>query len=98
MHKRRVHGEVPGSSRPVDRRSYVSRMLRTTYFVLLVGLCLGAVAAHAQNATWGSTPASSDWNTASNWVQDAVPSGTATFGASNTTTITLSSTAFIGTL
>src|SRR5271166_3400138 len=62
-------------------RSYVSRMLCNGVFVLLVGVCIGAVAAHAQNATWGTTPGSSNWNTAVNWVQDTVPTGTATFGA-----------------
>ena len=33
-------------------RSYISLMLRNGVFVGLVGVCLGTVAAHAQDATW----------------------------------------------
>jgi autotransporter-associated beta strand protein len=40
-------------------------------------------AAHAQNATWLANPASGDFNTAGNWSTNAVPTGTATFNASN---------------
>ena len=71
-------------------RSYLSRMLRKGVFVLLVHLCLGIVAARAQNASWLFSPESSDWNAAANWAPATVPTGTATFGASNTTTITFS--------
>ncbi len=46
--------------------------------------------AHAQNATWGTSPGTSDWNTNTNWTPQTVPSGTATFGSSNTTSITFS--------
>ena len=59
-------------------------------FVLLVHICLGIVAARAQNASWLFNPGSSDWNAAANWAPATVPTGTATFGASNTTTITFS--------
>lgn len=81
-------------------RSYVSRMLCNGVFVLLVGVCIGAVAAHAQNATWLLSPTSGDFDTAANWSSaTTVPTGTATFGASNTTTITFSSpSTSIGTL
>ena len=73
-------------------RSYISRMLRNGVFVLLVSVCLGAVAARAQDATWGPPVGSSDYNTASNWSPPTPggPTGTATFGTSNTTTITFS--------
>ena len=33
-------------------RSYISLMLRNGVLVGLVGVCLGTVAAHAQDATW----------------------------------------------
>src|SRR5258705_1193833 len=68
-------------------RSYVSRMLRDGVLGLLVGVCLGTVAAHAQDATWLATPGSGVWNTAANWTPATVPTGIATFAGSNTTTI-----------
>src|SRR5271157_894805 len=70
--------------------SYILRMLRKGVFVLLAHLCLGIVAARAQNASWLFSPGSSDWNAAANWAPATVPTGTATFGASHTTTITFS--------
>jgi len=70
--------------------SYILRMLRNGVFVLLAHLCLGIVAARAQNASWLFSPGSRDWNAAANWAPATVPTGTATFGASNTTTITFS--------
>ena len=83
-------------------RSYISRMLRDGVSMLLVGAWLGTVAAHAQDATWSATPGSSDWNTAANWVPATgpatVPTGTATFGLSTTTTITFSNGTSIDTL
>jgi outer membrane autotransporter protein len=66
--------------------------------VLLVGVWLGTVAAHAQNASWLLSPGSRDWNTAANWALATVPTGIATFGASNRKTITLSNNASVGTL
>ena len=61
---------------------------------------LGAMPAHAQDATWSTAPGSSDFNTASNWTPATVPTGTAFFGASNTTLITFQPfiTTSIGTL
>ena len=44
----------------------------------------------ASNATWSANPATGDWNTAGNWVQGVVPDGTATFGVSNTTNVSVS--------
>jgi hypothetical protein len=55
---------------------------------------LGTV--HAQNATWLVNPGSGDWNTSTNWTPQTVPTATASFGSSNTTSITFSSTAVIG--
>src|SRR5262249_10328623 len=49
---------------------------------------LAATSAQAQDATWNATPNSGDFNTAANWTPPTVPTGTAFFGASNTTAIT----------
>jgi hypothetical protein len=46
-----------------------------------------AVSAAGGNSTWGAQPGSGDWNTAANWNPAAVPTGTATFGASSQTGI-----------
>ncbi len=46
----------------------------------------------AGSATWKTSPATGDWNTASNWTPSTVPNGladTATFGTSNTTSVTV---------
>jgi outer membrane autotransporter protein len=62
-------------------------------------LVIGVSTAHGQNATWLSAPATGDWNTAGNWTPATVPTGTATFGASNTTPLTFSqSITSVGTL
>jgi autotransporter-associated beta strand protein len=61
-------------------------------------LCLSVTAAHGQNATWLSAPGSSDFDMTTNWTPATVPTGTATFGASNTTSITFSSGTFVDTL
>lgn len=53
-------------------------------------LCICATAARGQDATWLATPRSSDWNTGANWSSTTVPTDTATFGASNITTLTFS--------
>ena len=47
------------------------------------------------NATWSATPVSGVWNSGVNWVGAAVPTGTATFGLSSTTALSLSSPAAI---
>jgi autotransporter-associated beta strand protein len=66
--------------------------LRTIRAGLMAGVCLGAVNAHAVDGTWLAAPATSDWNTGTNWTSSpAVPDGTATFNTSNQTTITFSS-------
>ena len=66
--------------------------------LLLFVIYPGVPEAHAQNATWLLNPGSGDFNTAGNWSPAIVPVDTATFGASNTTTITVSSNANVGTL
>jgi hypothetical protein len=54
--------------------------------------------AYAQNATWILNPGSSVWNTATNWTPQTVPTGTASFGSSSTTSITFFNPALIGTI
>jgi autotransporter-associated beta strand protein len=47
----------------------------------------------AGSATWKSSPASGDWNTATNWTPQTVPNGpfdVATFATSNTTAVSVS--------
>jgi autotransporter-associated beta strand protein len=48
---------------------------------------LAATSAQAQNATWLPDPGSGIFNTATNWNPAVVPTNTAAFGASNTTSI-----------
>jgi autotransporter-associated beta strand protein len=62
---------------------------------LLAGL-LFSTHASAQSATWLASPGSSDFNTAANWSPAAVPTGTASFGFSNTTALSFSADASIG--
>ncbi len=52
---------------------------------MLACTCLTGGAAYAQNATWnGST---TDWNTPTNWTPNTVPTGTATFAATGSTSV-----------
>lgn len=58
-----------------------------------LALLLSLQAAHAGSATWATSPASSDWNTPTNWSPATVPNGTAdtaSFALSNTTAVSLS--------
>ena len=73
-----------------------AHLLTTTAAVAL----LAAMPARAQDATWSTAPGSSNFNTAANWTPATVPTGTAFFGASNTTSITFQpfTTTSIGTL
>jgi outer membrane autotransporter protein len=52
-----------------------------------LALCACGTGAQAQDAMWSASPGSNSWNTASNWAPAVVPTGTAIFGASNTTSI-----------
>lgn len=55
---------------------------------------LGVAQARAGSATWGTSPATGDWNTATNWTPSTVPNSprdTATFATSSTTEVALSS-------
>ncbi|WNJ88103.1 autotransporter domain-containing protein [Bosea sp. 685] len=59
---------------------------------LLAGFALAALAgtAAAQDATWLLNPATGDFNTGGNWTPATVPTGTASFGVSNTINLTFS--------
>jgi fibronectin-binding autotransporter adhesin len=60
---------------------------------LLAAIGIVATSAHAQDATWKFAPGSGDYNTPTNWTPTAAPigpSGTASFGASGTTSLTFS--------
>ena len=59
-------------------------------------MLVAAPAALAQDATWLTTPASGDFNTAANWTPGGVPFGFATFGNSSVTTLTFSGNRNIG--
>src|SRR5579871_510909 len=56
---------------------------------LLSGL-LFCAPAWAQDATWLAAPGSADFNTSANWTPATVPTATAFFGTSNTTSLTFS--------
>ena len=73
-----------------------AHLLTTTAAVAL----LAALPARAQDATWSTAPGSSNFNTAANWTPATVPTGTAFFGASNTTSIAFQAftTTSVGTL
>ncbi|CAN5921278.1 autotransporter outer membrane beta-barrel domain-containing protein [soil metagenome] len=49
-----------------------------------------------QDAQWSSTPGSADFGTAGNWTPMTVPTGVASFGASNTTTVQVNSAQTLG--
>ena len=73
-----------------------AHLLTTTAAMAL----LAALPARAQDATWSTAPGSSNFNTAANWTPATVPTGTAFFGASNTTSIAFQAftTTSVGTL
>lgn len=70
------------------------RLRRISYVlgaIILASVTLSAIAARAQDATWQLNPGSNDFDTATNWtLNTAVPTGTASFGTSNTTSLTFS--------
>ena len=81
-----------GSTRPVG--SAVSGLWALRCLMLALGVAASG-AAMAQDATWLANPGSGDFNTAANWNPAVVPGGTASFGASNTTALTVSATVYI---
>jgi outer membrane autotransporter protein len=72
----------------------VRRGLRTIRAGLMAGVCLGAAAAHAGDATWSAAPPNNNWNDGANWTSippHTVPDGTASFGESTQKSIVFSS-------
>jgi hypothetical protein len=87
---RRNRAPAPALPRAHDPNIAKRRYLRALFAcVVLVGAFIvgNGNPAHAQNATWLSNPGTNSFNTGTNWSTGAVPTGTARFGASNTTTI-----------
>ena len=74
-------------------------VLRLRVAALLAGTCLGATGAQAADGTWLAAPGTNEWTTGTNWSSSpAVPDGTATFGASSTTSLNISNSMSIGTI
>src|SRR5438477_6657366 len=59
-------------------------------------LCMAALPAAAQDATWLLAPGSGDFNTAANWTPGTVPTGTAFFGTSGVTAVSFSAGTTVG--
>jgi hypothetical protein len=79
-------GRAPVGCRPTARSKHQPhKIIRQSIAVLLASTCLGAGAAHAQNAAWNG--ATTDWNTATNWTPNTVPTGTATFTNTGSATV-----------
>ena len=67
------------------------RCVATSALIAAFGLVMNAV--QAADDTWKLDPASGDWNTAANWVDNVVPNGqfdAAFFGTSHQTDISMS--------
>ena len=79
-----------GSARPVGAglRHHVIALLVMP--ALAATLTLPCAVVRAQDATWLASPGSGDFNTAANWTPATVPTGTASFGTSNTTALSFS--------
>jgi autotransporter-associated beta strand protein len=75
--------------------------LRWRYAALVILLVSALVdlpsdVTHAQDATWLPSPASNNFDAGSNWNTGTVPTGTASFGTSNTTNLAFSTGTTIG--
>ena len=73
----------------------MSRLARTA-LLGCAALVSAALPAAAQDATWLLNPGSGDFDTAANWTPATVPTGTAFFGTSNTTTLSFSAATALG--
>ncbi|MCA0400286.1 MAG: autotransporter domain-containing protein [Proteobacteria bacterium] len=79
---------------PLGNKGAASRAVLLACTALVVTPILHiAGPACAQNATWQTNPGSGDFFDGSNWTPGSVPTGTATFGTSSTTALTLGSSA-----
>jgi autotransporter-associated beta strand protein len=80
----------------ISNTGALSRLIRPTWSAALLPallLLLAIQPSQAASATWRSSPATGDWNTATNWIPVTVPNGpsdTATFATSNQTAVSLS--------
>ncbi|WP_426422136.1 autotransporter domain-containing protein [Bradyrhizobium genosp. A] len=72
------------------------RLLRALLAGVVVIWAAPAGAAPVADATWSTTPGSGDFNTATNWNPNFVPNGTAFFGTSTITSLSLSTDAQLG--
>ena len=100
---KRIAAEILRQSSPArlspDMRLPFARRRPEVQSVLLIGLCGFSIHAFTQNALWSPAVAGSgDWNNANNWTPPPVPTGTATFDVSNTTSIGISASASVGAL
>jgi hypothetical protein len=79
------------------KRGARSRFFKATFHLGLLPACLLLLTvqpSQAGSATWKASPATGDWNTATNWTVGGPPNGpsdTATFATSNKTAVSLSS-------
>src|SRR2546425_919066 len=76
-----------------DRRSALRLALAATLAISVTN------AAFAGSATWNTSPATGDWNTATNWTPQTVPNGPsdfATFATSNQTDVSISADTEVG--
>ncbi|WP_445221575.1 autotransporter-associated beta strand repeat-containing protein [Bradyrhizobium sp. Pa8] len=76
------------------RRSLRAALLAST--ALALAWTLPATPARAQDATWLASPGSNTYNTGSNWSTGSVPTGTAYFGTSSQTNLTLATPVSVG--
>ncbi|WP_164935719.1 autotransporter outer membrane beta-barrel domain-containing protein [Bradyrhizobium guangzhouense] len=71
---------------------------KTAGHAVLIVACLATSSAMSQDASWLANPGSAEWTTATNWTPAAVPTGTAIFGPSSISSLTVAGDSSIGTL
>src|SRR5687767_6435106 len=71
------------------RRITTKRAALLASTALCVAPFLASLPAAAQDATWLNAPGSGDFNTAANWSPGTVPTGTAFFDTSATTSLSI---------
>lgn len=78
------------------RLSGVGRLRAPAALLVCSAVIVAAPQAMAQDATWNANPGSSLYNASANWTPAAVPTGTAFFGASTTTSLSFEDDATAG--
>lgn len=98
MRKARALGAMRSHAVGVaGRRLPGARALRAPAALLVCSVVIvAAPPARAQDATWNANPGSSLYNASANWTPAVVPTGTAFFGASNTTSLSFEDDATVG--